>query len=307
MRPPAGPGRAPEDEFAVTRAADTLRARFEALGGPCEVLADTDDPAECARLAAVVADEARRVERRYSRYRDDNLVHRINHAGGAPVEVDEEMAALLDYAAACHAWSDGRFDITTGALRRAWRFDGREIEPDVAAVGAALEHVGWTRVTWRDHTLVMPAGMEIDLGGIGKEYAVDRAVALAARTARCAVLVNFGGDLAVTGPRRDDAPWRIGVDDPDRTGETVLDRIELERGGLATSGDARRYVTWRGVRLGHLLDPRTGYPVAGAPRSVTVVAATCLEAGTLATIAMLHGPEAGPFLAARGVLHRIHA
>jgi thiamine biosynthesis lipoprotein len=307
MRPPAGPGRAPDTEFIVSRAADTLRVGFEALGGPCEVLADTDDPAECARLAAVVAGEARRVEWRYSRYRDDNLVHRINHAGGAPVEVDEEMAALLDYAAACHAWSDGRFDITTGALRRAWRFDGREIEPDEPAIRAALEHVGWARATWRDRTLVMPAGMEIDLGGIGKEYAVDRAVALAAGTARCAVLVNFGGDIAVTGPRRGDAPWRIGVDDPDHSGEAVLDRIELERGGLATSGDARRYVMWRGRRLGHVLDPRTGHPVAGAPRSVTVVAGTCLEAGTLATIAMLHGPLAGGFLTARGILHRIHA
>jgi thiamine biosynthesis lipoprotein len=277
------------------------------MGGPCEVLVDTDDPAEAARLAAIVADEARRIERHYSRYRDDNLVHRINHAGGAPVEVNEEMAALLDYAAACHAWSGGRFDITTGALRHAWRFDGREIEPDVPAIRAALEHIGWSRVTWSDRTLVMPAGMEIDLGGLGKEYAVDRAAALAGGTTRDAVLVNFGGDIAVTGPRRGGAPWRIGVDDPDHTGRAVLDRIELERGGLATSGDARRHVTWRGRRLGHLLDPRTGYPVEDAPRSVTVVAGTCLEAGTLATIAMLHGPEANAFLTARGVLHRIHA
>jgi thiamine biosynthesis lipoprotein len=307
MRPPAGPGHAPGTEWNVTRAADTLRACFEALGGPCEVLADTDDPATCARLAAVVADEARRVERRYSRYRDDNLVYRINHAGGAPIEVDEEMATLLDYAAACHAWSEGRFDITTGALRRVWRFDGREVEPDAPAIRATLEHVGWPRVTWRDRTLVMPAGMEIDLGGIGKEYAVDRAAVRVAQMAGCAVLVNFGGDIAVTGSRRGDAPWRIGVDDPDHTGEAVLDRIELERGGLATSGDARRYVTWRGRRLGHVLDPRTGHPVADAPRSVTVAAATCLEAGTLATIAMLHGREAGAFLAARGVLHVIHA
>jgi len=290
----------------VIRIAETLLARFDALGGPCEVLVDTDDPAECARLAAIAAAEARRVESRYSRYRDDNPVHRINHAGGAPVVVDEETAALIDYAAACHAWSGGRFDITTGALRRAWRFDGREVEPDEPAIRAALTCVGWPRVSWHARTLVMPAGMEIDLGGIGKEYAVDRAVARVSDAARTAVLVNFGGDIAVTGPRRGGAPWRIGVDDPGHTGERVLDQIELERGGLATSGDARRFVTWNGRRLGHLLDPRTGYPIADAPRSVTVVAGTCLEAGTLATIAMLHGADADRFLAERGVLHRIH-
>jgi thiamine biosynthesis lipoprotein len=72
--------------------------------------------------------------------------------------------------------------------------------------------------------------------------------------------------------------------------------VDLERGGLATSGDARRYVMWQGRRLGHILDPRTGWPVEGAPRSVTVLAPTCLEAGTLATLAILQGAGARAFL-----------
>jgi thiamine biosynthesis lipoprotein len=86
------------------------------------------------------------------------------------------------------------------------------------------------------------------------------------------------------------------VDDPDRTGEAALYRLDV----VATSGDARRYVRWRGKRLGHILNPKTGWPVEGAPRSVTVVALTCLEAGTLSTLAYLQGPEPCPSWKGRG-------
>jgi len=143
--------------------------------------------------------------------------------------------------------------------------------------------------------------MEIDLGGIGKEYAVDRAAGLVAARARCAFLINFGGDLFASGPRRDDVPWGVGVDDPDRPGQAVLYRVDLTRGALATSGDARRYVMWQGRRLGHILDPYTGWPVEGAPRAVTVLGLNCLEAGTLATLAYLQGSRAGEFLTEQGV------
>jgi thiamine biosynthesis lipoprotein len=147
--------------------------------------------------------------------------------------------------------------------------------------------------------------MEIDLGGIGKEYAVDRAAARAAAAAGGAVLVNFGGDLLASGPRREGRPWVVGVEDPEAPGAGPLGGLELERGALATSGDARRFVLVGGRRLGHILDPRTGWPVAGAPRSVTVMAATCIEAGTLATLAVLSGPDAAHFLEQQGVQHWI--
>jgi thiamine biosynthesis lipoprotein len=97
----------------------------------------------------------------------------------------------------------------------------------------------------------------------------------------------------------------VGIDDPGRTGKAVAHRIQLTRGGLATSGDARRFVMHRGKRLGHILDARTGWPVADAPRSITVVGPTCLEAGTLATIAYLEGAAAGAFLSEQGVTHWI--
>jgi thiamine biosynthesis lipoprotein len=229
------------------------------------------------------------------------MVHAINHAGGRPVCVDEETAALIDYAVTCHEASGGLFDITSGVLRRAWTFDGGDRVPSEQALQDILPLVGWHRVSWRDHTLSMPSGMEIDLGGLGKEYAVDRAAVLLAPRATSAYLVNFGGDLRASGWRRGERPWVVGVDDPDQTGEAAVYKLELSEGGLATSGDARRFVRWNGKRLGHILDPRTGWPVADAPRAVTVLSDTCLEAGTLSTLAYLQGPRARDFLQEQGV------
>jgi len=289
----------------LERVDDHFAGRFTAMASPCEVLVDTDDPRVADAALEAAEHEARRVEAKFSRYRDDNVVYAINHAGGRPVAVDDETAALLDYARTCWDASGGRFDITSGALRRAWTFDGGDRVPDDATRRAALASVGWRRVTWRDRELTMPAGMELDFGGIGKEYAVDRAAARVAAVTAAAHVVNFGGDLFASGARRGGQPWAVGVDDPGRTGAAALWRLEFERGGLATSGDARRFVMHRGRRLGHILDPTTGWPVDGAPRSVTVLAATCLEAGTLSTLACLAGAGAKAFLDAQGVRYWI--
>jgi thiamine biosynthesis lipoprotein len=296
---------APSGSPTVLAIEDYVLGQFRAMGGPCEVLLDTRDRAAGEALVALAADEAWRIERKFSRYRDDSLVQRINTAGGAPVRVDAETALLLDYAVACWESSDGLFDITSGVLRQAWTFDGGSRVPDAGVVAALLERVGWHRVGWDGETLTLPAGMEIDLGGIGKEYAVDRAATRLRERTGDAALVNFGGDLFASGPRHGERPWIVGIDDPARTGDAAVARLELVRGGLATSGDARRYVMWNGQRLGHILDPRTGWPVRDAPRSVTVMAPTCIEAGSLSTLAYLRGAGAREFLAEQGVRYWI--
>jgi FAD:protein FMN transferase len=279
--------------------------RFSAMGGPCEVLVDTDERGLAAESLRLAEEEARRVEVKFSRYRSDNLLHEINHSGGRPVRLDEEAALLIGYAATCYEVSDGMFDITSGALRRVWRFDGGDRVPTREAVRAVLERVGWHRVSWDPPSLTLPEGMEIDLGGLAKEYAVDHAARLLAARTSEAFLVNFGGDLFVSGARRGGRPWVVAVDDPERTGEAVRGGFEIARGGLATSGDARRFVMWQGRRLGHILNPKTGWPVEDAPHSVTVVAPTCLEAGSLSTFACLQGPRAREFLQEQGVEFRI--
>ena len=248
---------------------------------------------ECVKI------EAQRIEAKYSRYRA-SVVTSINESAGRPIDVDEETANLIDYAASCYRLSEGRFDITSGALRRVWKFDGSETVPTDVQVREVLNYVGWHRVTWNRPTLCLAAGMEIDFGGIGKEYAVDRALMLATSRADIPVLVNFGGDLRVSGPRQDRTAWRVAIEDVESLG-TAAGMLELSHGALATSGDAHRFVMKDGKRLGHVLDPTSGWPIVHAPRSVTVHAQTCTEAGQLAKLALLRGEAAEVFLKAEDV------
>ena len=269
------------------------------MASPCVVLIDTHDERLGAEVGELVETEALRIEAKYSRYRP-SVVTEINETAGQAVEVDEETADLIGYSMVCYTLSEGLIDITSGALRRAWKFDGSGTVPTELQVREALRHVGWKRVIWNRPILRLQAGMEIDFGGIGKEYAVDRALALAEAHTRAPVLVNFGGDLRVSGPRRDGTPWYVAIEDVDRTGNAA-GLLELSRGALATSGDTYRYVVRDGVRYGHVLNPQTGWPITDAPRSVTVHAATCTEAGLLAKLALLRGAGAEEFLKAEKV------
>ncbi len=286
-----------------SRGADLLAVCFGAMASPCELLLPAAERAVALDLGELVAREARRIEAKFSRYRDDSVVTAIHRSRGsaAGIEVDEETASLLDFARECFELSDGLFDITSGVLRRAWRFDGSDRLPSPQTVQSLLPLVGFDKLSWNPPRLVLPEGMELDLGGIGKEYAVDRAFALLAAVREAPFLVNFGGDLRANRPTRR-APWLGGIARPAAAGRAAL-ILELEQGALTTSGDARRFLLKDGIRYGHILDPRTGWPVRDAPRSVTVAAATCTEAGLLSTLAMLQGAGAETYLEAQGVIH----
>lgn len=273
---------------------------FHAMGSPCRIHVEQPGPAAEAAIGAAI-DEVRRIERKYSRYRDDSVVGRLNRLAGSgqAVELDTETCDLLDFAVSAHEASQGRFDLTTGVLRRAWDFRSGWL-PEPAAVAALLPLVGWQRVLWRRPALTLPvAGMEIDLGGLGKEYAADRAATLLAEAGVGAALVNLGGDLRAVGRRRDGQPWRLGIAHPREAG-TAIAGITLHDGALATSGDYERFIEVGGQRYCHILDPRTGWPVRGW-QSISVVAPACLAAGTLSTIAMTLGDQALPFLRSQGL------
>lgn len=270
-----------------------------AMASPCEVHIASVEPEVACHVLETVAKEVRRIECKFSRYRDDSAVSAINRAAGSAGVVDDETARLLDYADELHALSGGRFDVTSGVLRKVWHFDGSDRVPSRAAITAVLAHVGWHRVRWRAPELHLAAGMEIDFGGIGKEYAVDRAAMLAREIApHC--LLNFGGDLIATGSSIRMQGWAVGIEDPTVPAHART-TIKLACGALATSGDSRRYLLKDGKRYGHILDPRTGWPVTNAPRSITVAATTCTNAGMLATLAMLEGANAEAFLEAERV------
>lgn len=274
------------------------RVNFPAMACLCEVLVDSTDLPQVLTLAQLARDETLRIERKFSRYRDDNIVARINQAGGEPVTLDDETAGLIDFADELWQLSDGRFDITSGLLRRVWHFDGSDQLPDDASVAALLPHIGWQKVRWQRPQLTLPAGMEIDLGGIGKEYAVDKVFNLLSSQFNGALLVNFGGDLRACGPRQDGSAWQVGVE---KVSEQQVEQLELSNGALTTSGDSQRYLQRDGVRYSHILDPRSGWPVMNAPHAVTVLAPTCVQAGVFSTLALMMGEDAETFLQQQGV------
>jgi thiamine biosynthesis lipoprotein len=274
------------------------------MGCPCELQLFAASEAEARRVAALAVAEVARLDGKYTTYREDSFLSEINRAAasGGVVEVDRETARLLDYADACHRESDGLFDVTAGVLREAWRCEGGAV-PRASEIEALLERVGWDRVEWDAFRLAFrQAGMHLDFGGIVKEYAADRVVALCRAEGVRGGLVNLGGDLAIVGPRPDEEPWRIGIRAP-RSREALTGVVELLEGALASSGDYERCVEIDGVRYGHILDPRSGWPVRHLA-SVSVAADFCVVAGSASTIAMLKQEEGPAWLAETGAPHQ---
>lgn len=263
------------------------------MGSPCEVQLFAESIAEAKRVAAIAIADVARLESLYSRYREDSFLSAINRvaATGGAIEVDEETAGLLNYAATCYDQSDGLFDISSGILRRAWRYDQNAL-PDPAQIEALLDKVGWHKLRWLPPLLEFPMpGMEIDFGGVVKEYAADRAAALCREADVQHGVVNLGGDIKIIGPRADGSPWRIGIRHP-RDKENVIGTLMLREGALASSGDYERCIMLNGVRYGHILNPKTGWPVRHLA-AVSVAGEFCVVAGSASTIAMLK-EDAGP-------------
>ncbi|HZI93301.1 MAG TPA: FAD:protein FMN transferase [Patescibacteria group bacterium] len=249
------------------------------------------DAAEAIALRAM--SEAERIERKYSRFIQTSVVSRINRdAGRTPVAVDEETVSLVAHALSLAATTRGAFDPTVGVMRRLWNFREERV-PEVSQVEALRRLVDYREVSVRDGTVFLRLeGMELDLGGVGKEYAVDRVAACLRAEGVESAVVNLAGDLRTVGSRGDGRPWKIGVMDP-RSGNQTRFSVRLVcDGGVASSGDYERCFIKDGVRYHHLLDARTGFPARGLA-ATTAVAATAFDAGLAATAAFLLGPEEG--------------
>lgn len=279
------------------------RYTFTAMGSPCDIQLYGPRRAQVKPIAETVIADVRRLEARYSRYRQDSFLSEINRvaAVGGSIEVDAETAGLLNYAATCYEESDGLFDISSGLLRKVWRFDSNRL-PDNRQIQELLDKIGWHKLRWTAPLLEFPLpGMELDFGGIVKEYAADRAAGLCLEAGIKHGAVNLGGDIKIIGPHSDGGPWRIGIRDP-RNKDAVLETLLLSRGALASSGDYERCIVADGRRYGHVLNPKTGWPVQHLA-SVSVVADFCVVAGSASTIAMLK-EESGPsWLESLGLAH----
>ncbi len=275
--------------------AATYSVPFAAMASECEVRLAAASEAHANELAQAAIEEVSRIEWFFSRYRPDSALSQVNAAAGqGAVAVDAETESLLAYAGTLYESSDGRFDITSGVLRRAWNFQYPRL-PLPHELAPVLALVGWDRVRLTPGHVELPvAGMELDFGGFGKEYAADRAAAALAAAGVRHGYVNLGGDLHVIGPQPDGSPWMIGIQDPRDDGRTIAS-IAVHSGALATSGDYERYFEIDGFRYCHILDPHSGFPVSYW-RSVSVLAPLAIAAGSYATIAMLKEADAIAFL-----------
>lgn len=275
---------------------DTHGFDFYALGSDCALQLITKSRALAQDAAIAVEREVGRIEARYSRYRPDSELSRINKvaASGGSVVVDAETAGLIDYAYECFRRSNGLFDITSGLLREAWNF--RSVRPPTEqTISVLLPRIGLDKIEWENPRLTFTTpGMELDLGGLGKEYAADRAAEIAAAIGIEHGLLDFGGDIRVIGPRPGGEPWRIGIRHARRP-DTLMTSTELRSGALATSGDYEKFIEADGRRYCHIINPHSGRPAQGL-QSVTVICNECLVAGSLATTAMLMGKDGADWL-----------
>jgi FAD:protein FMN transferase len=243
------------------------------------------------RLLDWVAD----FEAKYSRFLDGSLVHRINAAAGKHwVETDEETDRLLALCGDLFFFTRGAFDPTALPLIRLWNWKNNPpVVPDESSLCTARELVGWNQVQRRRGGIFLPReGMCLDLGGIGKEYAVDAVIALAAQHGIANVLVDFGQDIRAQGKPPGRPAWHVGLENPKSPGSCWAS-VAVTNHAVASSGDYLRHFVHQGRRYGHIIDPRTGWPVHNQCLAVSVVASTCTIAGILTTSAFVLGPRDG--------------
>jgi len=267
------------------------------MGSPCVFKLYHRDQIVLDRAIKMAQQEVLRLEKKYSRFLATSELSLINkQAGLDPVLVDDETAGLLNYAAICFELSDGLFDITSGVLRRIWDFKSSRL-PSQQQLDDTLPVVGFDKIHWDGQKIALPNNMEIDLGGVVKEYAADCARQVLLDHGITHGLVDLGGDICVVGCQPNDQPWSMGVRDPENPNQAAV-TIPLMSGAIATSGYYERFMVVDGQRYCHIINPKTGWPVQFCA-TVAVVSSRCLVSGSLATIGMLKQQDAVSWLAAQ--------
>ncbi len=261
---------------------------YNTITAPCEASLLESCMAACARYETV-----------FSKTIPGSEVWQLNHAEGRSVTVGEDMQKVLSVSLELHAASRGAFNIAVGALMALWDFK-RETPalPEKDKLRTALELSDATRIELCENQVRMPAGMQIDLGGIAKGYIADRIAELLRKEGVPTALLNFGGNIVTLGPKPDGSAWRIGLQSPGgKWGEDYWAVTELTAGTVVTSGVYERGFELGGKRYHHILDPRTGYPAESGLLSVTIRGKDSMLADGLATAALVMGASAGIALA----------
>lgn len=272
-----------------------------ALGTIVEItVADKDMPRRVATQAIEKAfAEIKRVEDLLSKFKSESDISRINaNAYIRPTKVSSETITLLEKTILFSQLTNGAFDITVSPLMQAWGMRDKQkkrYRPSEKELKEALDRVGYQNIDiikQKQTVFLTHPGTSLDLGGIAKGYAVDKAIAVLREKGIKNALINAGGDIYAMGTRDEQKKWRVALQHPRKEGVT-LTVLELKDKACATSGDYERYVEIEGNRYSHIINPKSGQPCTAAPASVTVLAEDCLGADALATSIFVLGPEAG--------------
>jgi thiamine biosynthesis lipoprotein len=241
-------------------------------------------------------EEIHRIENLISSWKEKSETDQINkNAGIQPVVVSEELFNLIERSKKVSELTDGAFDITFASINPIWTFDGRLMEaPDSIAVGRSIKNINYKNIILNRSNLTVllkKAGMKIGFGAIGKGYAANMASQKMKTLGIAHGLVNAGGDLIFWGSDEKGEPWQIGIADPKKEKEFIA-WLNISNLSVVTSGNYEKYVIINGQKYGHIINPKTGYPVSGI-QSVTVVSPDAELSDALATSVFVLGVDAG--------------
>jgi len=280
-----------------------LKQSFLAMGTLGSVSLPASEAGRLGEAIAIVTNVLRNLEERCSVYRPESELSRLNaRAGNAPLPVSRELREILALAKAYGDLSGGAFDVTIGPIMKLWGFNQNRtpVKPlTLDQVWPFLDKIGYRHIVLSNDTAFLDqAGVQVDLGGIAKGYAVDRCCAELLSRGFSNALVNLGGNMRALGaPGTPGAPaknraWKIAVRNPFQP-DQLLGTLRLLNGqAVATSGNYERFVTLNGRRYAHIIDPRTGFPVSGMA-GVTVLAHTAADADALSTTLFVQGTREG--------------
>ncbi|MCH6255486.1 FAD:protein FMN transferase [Puniceicoccaceae bacterium K14] len=288
------PGKTIDVRMSYDSEQDLYIVSFEALGAACSIRFSCFDRNRSIAFAQSAVKWLADFETKYSRFRDDSVVSQINRLAGKEwVEIDDELVSIFSICDDLHFMTDGVLDPTALPLLKLWDYRTRKGLPEEEKIRETLELVGWKKVERSSNAVFLPKeGMALDFGGFGKEYAVDKIAAIAVEHGIESCLVDLGRDIHVLGTPPKFPAWHIALENPEEPGK-AWSSLACLGGGIATSGDYRRFFESGGKRYGHILDPRSGRPVANEVLSVTVIANSCLEAGVLSTTCFIMGQDCG--------------
>lgn len=262
-----------------------------------QVVLYAEDEKQARQWASEALDIFSSLEDYYSIHKTNAFLYRMNEQGYG--ELSEEFLFLWEAGERFFVLSEGLFDFTVEPLVRLWGFyqDEEKHVPEENEIKRTLARVGFRAVKREGKTLFL-RGRQIDLGGIVKGYALDKAKEFLKTKPIKGFLLNAGGNIVVGGKKPDMSLWTLAIRHPRKPNE-VIALFSLREGSVATSGDYEQYFIQHGRRYHHIIDPKTGYPVSNGVISVTVVAPTGMESDALSTVMFLLGKERGTHLADR--------